>query len=92
MKKYLMMIFISLLFASAVYGEHPEYNEKQVCTDCHSDCSIEDITMTGKKEEKAFVDKAFRQFARIATKEGVKIYQSQKLMTALHAIKIHILV
>lgn len=62
MKKYLMMIFISLLFASAVYGEHPEYNEKQVCADCHSDCSIEDITMTGKKEEKAFVDKAFRQF------------------------------
>ena len=62
MKKYLMMIFISLLFASAVYAEHPEYNDKQVCADCHSDCSIEDITMTGKKEEKAFVDKAFRQF------------------------------
>lgn len=62
MKKYLMMIFISLLFASAVYAEHPEYNDKQVCADCHSNCSIENITMTGKKEEKAFVDKAFRQF------------------------------
>ena len=54
MKKYLMMIFISLLFASAVYAEHPEYYEKQICADCHTDCSIEDITMTGKKEEKAF--------------------------------------
>ena len=62
MIKYLMITFISLLFVSAVYAEHPEYNEKQICADCHRDCSIENITMTGKISEKAFVDKAFRQF------------------------------
>ena len=62
MKKYLMMMFISLLFASAVYAEHPEYNKKQVCLDCHTECSIDDIVMTGKNKEKAFIDKTFRQF------------------------------
>ncbi len=62
MKKYLMMMFISLLFASAVYAEHPEYNEKQVCLDCHTECSIDKIVMTGKNKEKAFIDKTFRQF------------------------------
>ena len=55
MKKYLMMIFISLLFASAVYAGHPEYNAKQICTDCHTDCSIENITMTGKISEKCLL-------------------------------------
>ena len=62
MKKYLMMIFISLLFVSAVYAAHPEYNEKQVCADCHKDCSIDKLVMTNKTKEKKFVDDAFRQF------------------------------
>ncbi|MDY5050173.1 MAG: selenite/tellurite reduction operon b-type cytochrome iron-sulfur cluster-binding subunit ExtO [Candidatus Mucispirillum faecigallinarum] len=62
MKKYLMIMCISLLFASISYGQHPEYKENQKCADCHKDCQIENIVMTDKKKEKAFVDKAFMQF------------------------------
>ena len=62
MKKYLMMMCISLLFASISYGQHPEYKENQKCADCHKNCQIENIVMTDKKKEKAFVDKAFMQF------------------------------
>lgn len=62
MKKYLMMMCISLLFASISYGQHPEYKENQKCADCHKDCQIENIVMTDKKKEKAFVNKVFMQF------------------------------
>lgn len=62
MKKYLMMMFINLLFASAVYAVHIDYNENRNCTDCHKECSINDMVMTDKNKEKAFVNKVFMRF------------------------------
>ena len=62
MKKYLMMMCISLLFASISYGQHPEYKDNQKCADCHNDCQIANIVMTGHKKDKAFVEKEVMQF------------------------------